>query len=325
MGTRTPGAASRSRVRRIQLASRARSAGPACFRMSSGRATASSTKVSTGGRQPATMTRNRIGTAWRSCYRPRDASSARPRHRHARPERLEAPIRRIPGGYRRRGRGDRRRHPEEPLRAGWRGTGRPARVSPSDRASSTVRERLRRRLEKSRLLAPGFREVADPHRCAFLDAGEHVSGSDTDGVHLDRAAHAVLGKAVAAAVTTIGRATLTPWLGGRSSLRIAGCASSSRRRCASLPSSAWRRARRSRLLHLAPVLFEQGARPHAPRDLYAAYVGQCDVFVGIYWQSYGWIAPRRRRSRASRTSTSSRRASRCCCTSRSPRSTARSA
>src|SRR6186997_545241 len=44
-------------------------------------------------------------------------------------------------------------------------------------------------------------------------------------------------------------------------------------------------------LRLAPILFEQGARPHAPRDLYAAYVGQCDVFVGIYWQSYGWIAP----------------------------------
>jgi predicted ATPase len=40
------------------------------------------------------------------------------------------------------------------------------------------------------------------------------------------------------------------------------------------------------------LLFEQGARPHAPRDLYAAYVDQCDVFVGIYWQSYGWVAPR---------------------------------
>jgi len=44
-------------------------------------------------------------------------------------------------------------------------------------------------------------------------------------------------------------------------------------------------------LQLAPILFEQGARPHAPRDLYAAYVGQCEVFVGIYWQSYGWVAP----------------------------------
>ena len=32
-------------------------------------------------------------------------------------------------------------------------------------------------------------------------------------------------------------------------------------------------------LHLAPVLFEQGARPHAPRDLYAAYVRQCEVFA----------------------------------------------
>jgi predicted ATPase len=44
-------------------------------------------------------------------------------------------------------------------------------------------------------------------------------------------------------------------------------------------------------LRLAPILFEQGARPHAPRDLYSAYVEQSDVFVGIYWQSYGWIAP----------------------------------
>jgi predicted ATPase len=43
-------------------------------------------------------------------------------------------------------------------------------------------------------------------------------------------------------------------------------------------------------LRLAPILFEQGARPHPPRDLYAAYVAQCDVFVGIYWQSFGWVA-----------------------------------
>ena len=44
-------------------------------------------------------------------------------------------------------------------------------------------------------------------------------------------------------------------------------------------------------LRLAPILFEQGARPHPPRDLYAAYVDQCDVFIGIYWQSYGWVVP----------------------------------
>lgn len=44
-------------------------------------------------------------------------------------------------------------------------------------------------------------------------------------------------------------------------------------------------------LHLTPVLFELGARPHAPSDLYRAYLEQSHVFVGIYWQSYGWVAP----------------------------------
>lgn len=44
-------------------------------------------------------------------------------------------------------------------------------------------------------------------------------------------------------------------------------------------------------LHLAPVMFELGARPHPPRDLYRAYLDQSDVFIGIYWQSYGWVAP----------------------------------
>jgi predicted ATPase len=44
-------------------------------------------------------------------------------------------------------------------------------------------------------------------------------------------------------------------------------------------------------LRLAPVMFELGARPHPPRDLYRAYLDQSHVFVGIYWQRYGWIAP----------------------------------
>jgi len=44
-------------------------------------------------------------------------------------------------------------------------------------------------------------------------------------------------------------------------------------------------------LHLAPVMFELGARPHAPRDLYRAYLDQSDVFVGLYWERYGWVAP----------------------------------
>jgi predicted ATPase len=44
-------------------------------------------------------------------------------------------------------------------------------------------------------------------------------------------------------------------------------------------------------LRLAPVMFELGARPHPPRDLYRAYLQQSDVFVGIYGDSYGWTAP----------------------------------
>ena len=45
------------------------------------------------------------------------------------------------------------------------------------------------------------------------------------------------------------------------------------------------------LLRLVPVMFELGARPHPPRPVYRAYLAQSQVFVGIYWQSYGWVAP----------------------------------
>jgi predicted ATPase len=44
-------------------------------------------------------------------------------------------------------------------------------------------------------------------------------------------------------------------------------------------------------LHLSPILFELGARAHAPRSLYRSYLEQSHVFVGIYWQRYGWVAP----------------------------------
>jgi predicted ATPase len=44
-------------------------------------------------------------------------------------------------------------------------------------------------------------------------------------------------------------------------------------------------------LHLTPVMFELGARPHPPQDVYRAYLAQSDVFVGLYWQSYGWVGP----------------------------------
>ena len=54
-----------------------------------------------------------------------------------------------------------------------------------------------------------------------------------------------------------------------------------------------RRASRTAIeqLRLAPVMFELGARPHPPRKLYRSYLEQSDVFVGIYWERYGWIAP----------------------------------
>jgi predicted ATPase/class 3 adenylate cyclase len=44
-------------------------------------------------------------------------------------------------------------------------------------------------------------------------------------------------------------------------------------------------------LQLTPVMFELGARPHPPRNLYRAYLEQSHIFVGIYWQRYGWVAP----------------------------------
>ncbi|MCR2784978.1 MULTISPECIES: DUF4062 domain-containing protein [unclassified Microbacterium] len=44
-------------------------------------------------------------------------------------------------------------------------------------------------------------------------------------------------------------------------------------------------------LHLAPVMFELGARPHPPRALYRSYLEQSDIFIGLYWERYGWVAP----------------------------------
>src|SRR5215468_11683604 len=44
-------------------------------------------------------------------------------------------------------------------------------------------------------------------------------------------------------------------------------------------------------LHLSPVFFEAGARPYPARALYRAYLAQSDIFIGIYWQSYGLTVP----------------------------------
>jgi predicted ATPase len=44
-------------------------------------------------------------------------------------------------------------------------------------------------------------------------------------------------------------------------------------------------------LRLTPVMFELGARPYPPQALYRAYLEQSQIFVGLYWQRYGWVAP----------------------------------
>ena len=40
-------------------------------------------------------------------------------------------------------------------------------------------------------------------------------------------------------------------------------------------------------LRLTPVMFEVGARPYPPAEVYRAYLAQADVFIGVYWQRYG--------------------------------------
>ena len=42
-------------------------------------------------------------------------------------------------------------------------------------------------------------------------------------------------------------------------------------------------------MRLTPVMFEAGARPHPPQDVYRAYLAQSDVFIGLYWQRYGQV------------------------------------
>jgi hypothetical protein len=34
-------------------------------------------------------------------------------------------------------------------------------------------------------------------------------------------------------------------------------------------------------------MFELGARPYPPREVYQQYLAQSDVFIGLYWQRYG--------------------------------------
>ena len=53
-------------------------------------------------------------------------------------------------------------------------------------------------------------------------------------------------------------------------------------------------ARAVSALRLIPVMFEAGARPYPPAEVYRAYLAQADVFIGVYWQRYGQLVPGRR-------------------------------
>ena len=50
-------------------------------------------------------------------------------------------------------------------------------------------------------------------------------------------------------------------------------------------------ARAVSALRLTPVMFELGARPYPPREVYQQYLAQSDLFIGLYWQRYGQPAP----------------------------------
>jgi hypothetical protein len=53
----------------------------------------------------------------------------------------------------------------------------------------------------------------------------------------------------------------------------------------------WAVSRAISALRMTPVMFELGARPQPPQDVYRAYLAQSDVFVGLYWQRYGQVVP----------------------------------
>ncbi|MDQ0395277.1 SGNH/GDSL hydrolase family protein [Labrys monachus] len=55
-------------------------------------------------------------------------------------------------------------------------------------------------VEKSKALPPLYEAVARRHGAEFLDAGTLVSVSPVDGIHYDKAAHRILGEAIAGKV-----------------------------------------------------------------------------------------------------------------------------
>jgi hypothetical protein len=74
-------------------------------------------------------------------------------------------------------------------------------------------------------------------------------------------------------------------------------------------------------LGMTPVMFELGARPHPPRELYQAYLEQSDIFIGLYWERDGQVGPDMDVS-GSKTSSSCRVRYPACSISRTRQSTA---
>jgi lysophospholipase L1-like esterase len=58
-------------------------------------------------------------------------------------------------------------------------------------------------IEKSRTLADFYKKVAEEEQCEFLNAGDYVLSSPTDGGHLDAQGHQSLAKAIAGNVKEI--------------------------------------------------------------------------------------------------------------------------
>ena len=129
----------------------------------------------------------------------------------------------------------------------------------------------------------------------------HPQPRHSSPLHPDRRGH--LGRHLIAGVPSVVGATLLPCLGShpstrsrpwrrrRSGRRTSGSACSSRRRSASWPTSDRRRGARSSSCGSRRSCSSSARGPHPPRALYRSYLAQSDVFVGIYWQRYGWVAP----------------------------------
>ena len=58
-------------------------------------------------------------------------------------------------------------------------------------------------VQASHAMPPLCARAATRRAVHFMDAGEHIASSDIDGIHFDKAAHAVLGQAVADQIKAI--------------------------------------------------------------------------------------------------------------------------